>query len=438
MSDGKKIFISHASDDAIIGEKLLDALIEIGISKNDVFYSSKYHTGVGLGQNFHQTVKENLLAAQTVIFILTKNFYNSPYCLNEMGAVWIQGKEILPILLDGLDYEDMQGFVDGHHIAFKPEVGKSFQLFSFLHKYSTGDNIEFDIEAVFSEFIKSANDMAKKTEKLSVKAVLDISNLEKMILQNKFTDDEILLFGYFLDRKSNTLGDYEEYNHRTSEFNDSKGLSDIKKYSALYGSFDYENAKYMLIQSGYIYRNYSESDEFEYIGCTFNIDEYRNLLSLSDITKKIIQNVRDKYAVANTPKPEEKKKNSLHNNEIEQWISGSKITETEALLYKYMIDTNTTVLGDRWKASEQVRQIEIWQQNNSLNNKLSRSYDAALRQILFHKYMDVKSTTSYGNPREHELKEKFKQQLFNLGKDAIDKLNSVISNNIKVDDALPF
>ena len=66
-----RIFISHSSADANIGEKFLDALVSIGIKKEEVFYSSLYHTGVALGENFHSAVKEALSESGLVIFLLT-------------------------------------------------------------------------------------------------------------------------------------------------------------------------------------------------------------------------------------------------------------------------------------------------------------------------------------------------------------------------------
>ena len=56
----KKIFISHSSLDTEIGEKFVDALIEIGLPKDVIFYSSRYHTGVEIGTDFHAEIKKHL------------------------------------------------------------------------------------------------------------------------------------------------------------------------------------------------------------------------------------------------------------------------------------------------------------------------------------------------------------------------------------------
>ena len=93
----KKIFISHSSLDTQIGEKFVDALIELGVDKNLIFYSSRYHTGVEIGKDFHSVIKNQLKNCEIVVFLLTRNFYQSPACLNEMGAAWILEKNILKI-----------------------------------------------------------------------------------------------------------------------------------------------------------------------------------------------------------------------------------------------------------------------------------------------------------------------------------------------------
>ena len=125
----KKIFISHSNLDEQVGEKLVDALIAMGIPQDIIFFSSKYHTGVGLGHDFSQVVKSALKKCEVVIFLLTKNFYNSEYCLNEMGAVWYDNKKFIPVILGGLTFNDMKGFIDSHYIALRPETTESYKLF---------------------------------------------------------------------------------------------------------------------------------------------------------------------------------------------------------------------------------------------------------------------------------------------------------------------
>lgn len=63
----------------------------------------------------------NLIADEKnyVIYFLSDNYYSSPVCLNEMGAVWLKKSDSLSLLLSGFDFEDMQGVIDKNKIAIK-------------------------------------------------------------------------------------------------------------------------------------------------------------------------------------------------------------------------------------------------------------------------------------------------------------------------------
>lgn len=82
-----------------------------------------------------------------------------------------------------------------------------------------------------------------------------------------------------------------------------------------------------------------------------------------------------------------------------QFIKSNKTTEIDALLLKYMIDTKTYILGDRWKAEKQIEHIRFWKEDNDLQNKLSCDYISALNKMKFKNFVYLYSNTSYGNPR---------------------------------------
>ena len=131
----KKIFISHSVKDIEIGNKFLDFIESLGFDKSNVFYSSKFHNGVELGKTFPDVVKNNFKESDLIVFLLTSNFYESSYCLNEMGAAWIsEEKEIVPILLGDLSFSDMKGFIDSRTKTFSPKFSEPEELFSFFSK----------------------------------------------------------------------------------------------------------------------------------------------------------------------------------------------------------------------------------------------------------------------------------------------------------------
>jgi hypothetical protein len=96
-----KIFISHAHKDKKLTDKFVEMLhLGCGLSDKNIFYTSEVASGIPLGENFIDYINKNLTDAAVVIFILSKNFYNSVFCVSELGATWGLKKPIFPILVD--------------------------------------------------------------------------------------------------------------------------------------------------------------------------------------------------------------------------------------------------------------------------------------------------------------------------------------------------
>lgn len=436
----KRIFISHSSIDSQIGEQLLDALIDLGISKEDVFYSSIFHTGVGLGKNINYEVKKAIIEAELIIFILTKNFYRSPYCLNEMGAVWAYDKPFIPILLDGLKYSDMKGFIDGNYIAIQPKATEMYKIFSFLKQNFQSIRNDVDVEKVFKGFVDIANTYISKNQIEYINPFAHLSDIEVMILENKFTEDEILMLSYFLENQTNKLIDIKCCN--TTEY---KEKEKILKHIELYGIPDYQIPLSLLEQSHFIDHDYDfiMGNIQDYAVFTLDINHFRDLLRLSEMGKTKIKNLKDKRRLivdpplditSSTIKATEVNQVNTK-TEIEDFILSSKITEIDALMLKYIIDTSTYIFGDRWKAEGQIRHIYMWEQENELEHRLSHHYDHALDKLKFKKYVNVFSETAYGNPREWILKSEIQEQLQTLSNAAKESLNKIYNRALL---KLPF
>lgn len=107
----KKIFISHASIDKEVVEKIIDLLKVIGISDNQIFCTSFEGYGIELGEDFLERIKNELNSDVLVLFILSSNFYNSPVCLCEMGTTWMKTTQHIPILIPPLKFSDIKGVI---------------------------------------------------------------------------------------------------------------------------------------------------------------------------------------------------------------------------------------------------------------------------------------------------------------------------------------
>lgn len=111
VTDIRRVFISHSSQDAVFVEELVDLLELIGLPGESIFCTSFAGYGIDLGENFLDAIREELHSDTLVLFVLTENFYASPVCLCEMGATWVQTKDHIPILVPPFDFTDVKGVI---------------------------------------------------------------------------------------------------------------------------------------------------------------------------------------------------------------------------------------------------------------------------------------------------------------------------------------
>lgn len=108
-----KIFISHSYKDKEICDELVFLLEDIGLTKNEIFYSSLPGFGVPLGKNIADTIKMEFTEKRIlVIFMLSTNYYESVKCLNEMGAAWVKQTDFQTFLLPGFEARIDDGAID--------------------------------------------------------------------------------------------------------------------------------------------------------------------------------------------------------------------------------------------------------------------------------------------------------------------------------------
>lgn len=91
-----KIFISHSSKDKAIVDLFKNIILNagLGISDNDIAYTSAPETGVPTGGNIPKYIKENIADSDFVFWMVSDNYRKSEVCLNEMGAAWALDKNI--------------------------------------------------------------------------------------------------------------------------------------------------------------------------------------------------------------------------------------------------------------------------------------------------------------------------------------------------------
>lgn len=116
-----KLFVSHSQKDIRIVEKFVDLLNRIGLNRGTLFCSSVpgFNIRQGSGDIFDYLRAEFDNNNLFVVFMLSKNYYESAACLNEMGAAWVLQQQYQTILLPEFEFEDIKGAINPRDISFK-------------------------------------------------------------------------------------------------------------------------------------------------------------------------------------------------------------------------------------------------------------------------------------------------------------------------------
>ncbi len=114
MSTHFDLFISHANVDAIIAKPFVN-LIEsgVGISPKKIFFTSNKGQGIKPGKDFKSSIHNGLDNSTIVIALISENYYNSPFCMCELGGSWLQAKDLIPLLVPPIKFKDMKAVLEG-------------------------------------------------------------------------------------------------------------------------------------------------------------------------------------------------------------------------------------------------------------------------------------------------------------------------------------
>jgi hypothetical protein len=114
----KSVFVSHATKDADIAAEIVDLIEQgIGVPEAEIFCSSLHGYGIPTGKTFVTFMKEQMLEPKVVILLLTPAYFESKFCLSELGAAWVKSHFIFPILVPPLGYEDVRDVLLGTQVS---------------------------------------------------------------------------------------------------------------------------------------------------------------------------------------------------------------------------------------------------------------------------------------------------------------------------------
>lgn len=134
-----KIFISHSSKDEIFCTAFVDFLEGIGIPEDMILYTSSPRHGIPGDENIFKYLRNHIAEGITVFYMLSDNYYQSPYCLNEMGAAWITQNDFSTFLLPNFT-EGIKGVIDSDIKAYTLSV--PYDLISLKAKLTKQFNLK--------------------------------------------------------------------------------------------------------------------------------------------------------------------------------------------------------------------------------------------------------------------------------------------------------
>ncbi|MBN1833497.1 MAG: toll/interleukin-1 receptor domain-containing protein [Deltaproteobacteria bacterium] len=113
------LFISHSSADKALIDEFVDFLqTGIGLTHDQVFCTSLEGIGIPKGKDFIEFIHEKIQDPFLVIMVVTPSYYESSFCLCELGAAWAMSHSSFPLICPPLEYSELEA------VLKNKEVGK--------------------------------------------------------------------------------------------------------------------------------------------------------------------------------------------------------------------------------------------------------------------------------------------------------------------------
>lgn len=169
-----KVFISHSSIDKDVVRLFKDIVLKfgIGLTDADIFFTSSPETGVPVGGNIPEYIKNNLKDCDFAFLMISENYKKSEVCLNEMGAAMVLGKKLFPVILYNYEFDKVGWLIDRNLCARIDDVERLNEIRDVFVTYSisTSTNVWNKYR---DEFLCKLSSMSKSDKKLVVKGLLD-------------------------------------------------------------------------------------------------------------------------------------------------------------------------------------------------------------------------------------------------------------------------
>lgn len=379
------VFISHRSTDKEIANMLVDFFVGTGISKNDLFCSSL--PGNDINERISGEVKIALKNSAVNIVILSQDYYQSAYCLNEAGVLWYKDVPVIPIALPEINSNNMYGFLNNEYKLRRLDSDTDVSyIYDTVREAVSAQQTKVSIitqennkiRARYTEWIKARQ---RQNPSLIIAHSVNISEIT--------TDDERIVLYYILDKNV----------RKVSKAGISKWLNENEIYDV-----NIDNAFDLLSFSG---NETVNNDTLELGFETFRKYSTSATSILPELKESVNRHI--KLAV----------------NTFKKIWKSSTLDSTIKLLVAYIIDKRILSFGWRWMAENQIRSIEQWENENMLDSVLSSNYKIGLEFFVQNNLVYESDWTDYGNPREYTLCLSLQEFLFNCPVELTEELEKI-------------
>ncbi len=90
------VFVSYSHEDKAFAERFITSLHKDG-------YRVWYDRGIKAGSDYYKEISEHIADSNVFIAILSKAYFQSEFCENELSLAIDQQKRITPILMEDVD-----------------------------------------------------------------------------------------------------------------------------------------------------------------------------------------------------------------------------------------------------------------------------------------------------------------------------------------------
>lgn len=376
------IFISHRSTDKTIADMLLDFFSGTGIPRETVFCSSL--PGNDINEKISGEVKTALKRSVVNIAILSSDYYQSAYCLNEAGILWFQDNvPVIPIALPEIDSSNMYGFLSNEYKLRRLDSDTDIPyIYDVVSEAVSAPHTKAGTIAYESGKLKNRYIDWIKDRKTSKSEFYTLSTTTEL---NVTTDDERIVLYYILLKKIRKV-------HKATVKqwlcdNEIFGVNVDNAFDLLSSSGGSVDNDTLTLEIG-IFRQYTLNAQLWLDTLKECVDQHQKLAS-------------DTFMVL--------------------WKS-NVLDSIILLFFCYIVDERMETFGNRWMENKQIENIEKWELKNSLDSTLSSNYGSSLQFLIQNNLVHECSWTNYGNPREYTLYPSIRNLLFDCPQEILEAL----------------